>query len=560
MLLPVKLVNMLFSSYKRARFWWLSAIVAVLLFLRLGATPVYILDETKNAQCAREMLQRNDWVVPTFNEELRTDKPPLHYFFMMVSYRLFGISAFAARFFSAVMGLLTVWITFFYTKRHSGTDIALCTILVLAASTHFLFEFRLAVPDPYLIFFITLGLFSAYTWLQEDKVPQLYLAAASFGLATLTKGPVALAVPGLCLLVWVFWQKKWKIVWSRHLVPALLLMAIIILPWYILVHLATHGDWTRGFFIEHNYNRFVHSQEGHGGLFFIPVLFVLLGLLPFMSFIGEVIKYRQQVLASRFEQFSALVVVIFLIFFCISGTKLPNYPMPCYPFVAAVLGNFITLVLKKEIHSGRYPFYILLVFTLIIPVAGYFVIRQETETENIKWIALTLLIVPLVLVIPAGIRKKWDWNKNFFTIFVAYLVFNCIGLHWVYPYLYSQNPVTKTLAILNQQRPLIAYKSYNPAYNFYTPTVIRDCRSLDSLRHLLQKSPDALIVSRKEYLDSLQLLPLQVVAEHHDLFELPTTVLLMYKNGKHPIMALQDRKVAAPDRVTSGLPLASRIK
>jgi 4-amino-4-deoxy-L-arabinose transferase-like glycosyltransferase len=50
----------------------------------IWGTSVYILDEAKNAGCAMEMYQRGDWVVPTFNDALRTDKPPLHYYFMKV--------------------------------------------------------------------------------------------------------------------------------------------------------------------------------------------------------------------------------------------------------------------------------------------------------------------------------------------------------------------------------------------------------------------------------------------------------------------------------------------
>ena len=62
------------------------------------------------------MMHNNNLVVPTFNGELRTDKPPLHYFFMIVSYKVFGETEFAARFFSVVMGLLTVFVTFFTPK------------------------------------------------------------------------------------------------------------------------------------------------------------------------------------------------------------------------------------------------------------------------------------------------------------------------------------------------------------------------------------------------------------------------------------------------------------
>ncbi len=95
----------------------MAFLVFILLF-RLGAAPIYILDEAKNAQCAREMLQKQDFIVPTFNGELRTDKPVLHYYFMMAAYSIFGVNEFAARFFSVILGCLTVLLTYFFTSAN----------------------------------------------------------------------------------------------------------------------------------------------------------------------------------------------------------------------------------------------------------------------------------------------------------------------------------------------------------------------------------------------------------------------------------------------------------
>ena len=103
--------NNSFLAIRTNKITWLFIIAAVLLFTGIGSTPMYILDEARNAQAAREMMERNDWIVPTFNGELRPHKPPLHYYFMQLAYRAFGMNAFAARFFSAVFGWLTLWIT-----------------------------------------------------------------------------------------------------------------------------------------------------------------------------------------------------------------------------------------------------------------------------------------------------------------------------------------------------------------------------------------------------------------------------------------------------------------
>ena len=523
------------------------AALAFMLLFRLGATPIYILDEAKNAQCAREMLQRNDWVVPTFNGELRTDKPVLHYYFMMTAYSIFGVHEYSARLFSALLGVLTVLITFYFTKRYTNVITAFCSALVLFASTQFLFEFRLSVPDPYLIFFITAGLFTSFTYLNENKLSYLLLAATSFALATLAKGPVALALPGLCLFIWIIIKRKWNLLFSWKMLPALILLASITLPWYIAVDKATDHAWTRGFFIEHNINRFSGSTEGHGGFFLITLLFVLVGLLPFTSFSGEVKKNRKHVFSEDLVKFSGIVVLAFVVFFSVSGTKLPNYPMPCYPFAAVIIGRYLSAIISGEAAIKKYPLYILIVLGVAIPIAGYFAIAAEQEANSLKSLSLLLLLLPGALIVIALKWKNISALKKVVAIAGAYMLFNILALHIVYPKLYSQNPVTKTLPLV-QKHLVYSYKRiskssyyksrnsrymltedegefYNPAYNFYLDKPVQKFYNLDTLQAALQQNPSAVVVSRAYDEAELQKLKLIKLAEHHDLFESPTTVV-----------------------------------
>ena len=515
------------SAYRPAYTYLLFFILLFVLLFRLGATPIYILDEAKNAQCAREMMLSKNWIVPTFNGELRTDKPPLHYFFMIAAYNIFGVSEFAARFFSVIMGVLTVFVTFYYTKRLYNRHVAFCTTLVLVASTHFLFEFRLSVPDPYLICFITLGLFSAFTWLQEGNARQLYIAAAALGLAILAKGPVALALPGLCILLWVLLSKKWGTVFTWHLIPAGMLLLAIAVPWYYAVDKATDGAWTKGFFIDNNLNRFSDPQEGHGGFFLVTLLFVLIGLLPFMSFIGEAIKQRRKVFQHPVTRFGALVTIVFVVFFSISSTRLPNYPMPCYPFAAVVLGSFLSRLLNRDIISKKYPVYILLVFTLALPVAAYFAIKAEGEAAQLAT-SLPFFILPAgLLMIPAVIAARWQQKTAF--ILLSFTVLNIGGLCFAYPALYNQNPVSKTIHLVKDAPNVYAYDIFNPGYRFYLDKNIPRAFDRGTILHWLDSTSNAIIITRTDYLDSLKGLPLKEIARHHDIFELPTTVILKHE-------------------------------
>jgi 4-amino-4-deoxy-L-arabinose transferase-like glycosyltransferase len=517
------------QTYKPALFWALIIFSAILLFFRIGATPVYILDEVKNAECAREMLQRNDWVTPTFNGGLRPDKPPLHYFFMMASYKMFGVTEFAARFFSAIMGLLTLVVTFLYTKKFLAPFVAFCAVIILVSSTHFLFEFRLAVPDPYLIFFITLGLFSAFTWVQQDNTGQLFISAAAFALATLAKGPVALLLPGTCILMWIILKKKWTILLTWKLPVAIVLFCAIALPWYIAVHKATNGLWTREFFIDNNLKRFSDTQEGHGGIFILTPAFVLIGLLPFMSFIGEVFKQRKYVFQNELTKFSGIVVLVFVVFFSISSTKLPNYPMPCYAFAAVILGSFISALLDGKIVSKKYPVYIVVIFSIALAIAGYFAIGGEAELKSLQWLALLLLIAPVIMLV-IMLNKKRGWKGYLVALITAYAILNITVLDVIYPALYNQNPVAKTINLVKQSSHILAYNLYNPGFRFY---VDKDIATGDTaaLHMLLNNYKDAIIITRARYSDSLKGLPVLEVARHKDIFELPTTVIYKRKEG-----------------------------
>ncbi|HTL52093.1 MAG TPA: dolichol-phosphate mannosyltransferase, partial [Planctomycetota bacterium] len=73
----------------------LLMLTAVLLFSGLGAYPLLDRDESRYGQIPREMLERGDWLRPTLYGEIYEDKPPLQYWQVMLSFRLFGRNEFA---------------------------------------------------------------------------------------------------------------------------------------------------------------------------------------------------------------------------------------------------------------------------------------------------------------------------------------------------------------------------------------------------------------------------------------------------------------------------------
>jgi 4-amino-4-deoxy-L-arabinose transferase-like glycosyltransferase len=499
-------------------------LLATLLFSGLGSPPVYILDEARNAQCAREMMQNHTLIVPTFNGNLRTDKPPLHYFFMIAAYKMFGVSSFSARFFSAVFGLLTLALLAFFTAKYLGKQAAILVTIVLGSSTHFLFEFRLAVPDPYFIFFTLACMLSGFAYLKDKKTAFLYAAALSAALATLAKGPIAIVLPTTSLLIFVIYKKKWEAVITWHLLSAFALFLAVALPWYILVHNATSGEWTRSFFMDHNLGRFSAAKEGHAGFFLMPLLMCLLGLLPFSPFLPESIRNRKLVFKNDAVSFSLIAFLVIVVFFSLSATQLPNYSLPAYPFAAVILGAYLNRVLKGKFRFPSYPLFVSTTLFFLLPVVAYFLLKQEAQTKGLGWVAALLLIPAILFLVLATIKRLSLLSKIYGIAGIAFL-FNVIILLISYPRVYSNNPVAKTLPLLQKASTVVAYRHYNAGYNFYLDKPIQklEANQIDSL---LDAEPGTVVITSAALLKELDRPKLKTVAFEHDIFERRETVLL----------------------------------
>ncbi len=213
----------------------LVTVASAVFLTNLGEARLWDRDEPRNAGCAAEMMARGDWVVPTFNDELRHQKPVLLYWLMMMAYSVLGQSEFSARICSALLAIGTVLATYGIARRLANPRIALLAGVILASNLMFAVAARAATPDSVLIFCSTLALLIYVAGTFEPRrsnandtknvngmkpgeiqlrsvghwFPQNYFLVSAMyvvlGLGVLAKGPVGFLLPmamiGLFMLI-----------------------------------------------------------------------------------------------------------------------------------------------------------------------------------------------------------------------------------------------------------------------------------------------------------------------------------------------------------------------
>ena len=492
---------------------------------------IYSLDEAKNAECAREMLERSDLIVPTFNYELRTDKPPVHYYFMMLAYKMFGVNEFSARFFSSIFGGLLVLITFLFAKRYFGFYTAFFSFLVLISSIHMAVQFHMAVPDPYLIFWINASLFSFFVWYKERKDIFLYSFYIFSGLGVLTKGPVAVVLPFFIVASFLALKREisFKTLKELKIIRGLLIILIIALPWYVAVGLKTNWKWVEEFIFKHNIHRFSQPMEGHGGIFLITFLYVFIGLLPFSVFIPQAVYRAFNERKNDTFLFLLLIAGIYTGFFAISKTKLPNYTVPVYPSLAIIIGYFISSIKNKVPKSVIWSGIFYLILSIFLVLLLYVGIKGEKEISDLSYLAFFFFILTFGGILFLLLLKR-DWYVSVLSLSLTSILTSILFFFYIFPKVDKRNPVVQMMPFIDKAKPIRYYMSFNPAFVFYIRKHIKPLKK-EEIRKFLYQKETVYILSRDKYKkDILKYKRVFLLKRVKDLFENKISILVSNRN------------------------------
>jgi 4-amino-4-deoxy-L-arabinose transferase-like glycosyltransferase len=323
----------------------LLVVTSALNFPTLGTPSLWDIDEGNNAEAAREMLESGNWVVPTFNYQLRVDKPALLYWLQIGAYHLFGVNELAARFPSALAALATVLLTYELGRQMFGAATGLLAGVVLASTIAFCIAAHFANPDALLNAFTLLTLFFFWRGYARKRRGWFVPAGISAGLAVLAKGPVGVVLPGAVIGLYLIWSREWC--WDRWLLFGCLAFALTALPWYIWVAADTKADFLRGFLLTHNVGRYLHPMENHRGPIFYYLGVLVLGFAPWSIFLGPASWFALgkharndgEMDSPALYRFLWCWIMVYLVFFSLAGTKLPNYILPIYAPIALLIAR-----------------------------------------------------------------------------------------------------------------------------------------------------------------------------------------------------------------------------
>ncbi|MFI4925894.1 MAG: phospholipid carrier-dependent glycosyltransferase, partial [Vicinamibacteria bacterium] len=351
------------ASLPRSAWAVIAAIVAFAWFSALDLRKLQHPDEGRYAEIAREMAVSGDWVTPRLNGIKYFEKPPLQYWVTAASYELFETDQWTARLAPAVSGFLAILVVGFTAGRLAGPSAGAFAALALAGCVWHVGMSHFVTLDALLAFLLTCALCS-FLLANRDGLPPgrarlwMLVAWAELGLAMLTKGLLALAIPGATLVLYSIFTRDLG-PWRRlHVLPGLALFVLITAPWFVAVSIANPG-FAEFFFIHEHVQRFLTTEHRRTGAWWYFVPLFLAGILPWLTIAPWTWRATWQAPAAsngfRWRVFCLVWAAFVFVFFSMSGSKLPSYILPMFAPLMLVLGPALAEMPARRIMALLAP-------------------------------------------------------------------------------------------------------------------------------------------------------------------------------------------------------------
>ncbi len=426
-------------------------------------------DEPRYAQVAREMLARHDWVTPVLYGHPWLEKPPLYYWCAIVAYKGAGvISDTAARMPSAILSSLMVFFIYAWARRFRR-GMQLDAALITAASAMIIGFGRSASTDMPLTAMFTAAMLCWYGWYSTEDHGWLLGFYLFLGLGTLAKGPVAVLLAALIIVVFAALKRDGRLL-LRTLWPfGIVLYLAVTLPWFIAVQRA-NPEFFRVFFLQQNLARYTTDLYRHHQPFWYYLPVALLALVPWIVFVIAAVvdairDWRFSVAEPPGKEdlrtFLTLWLLLPVLFFSLSQSKLPGYILPSVPAGAILLADFIR---RREEAQEKPALWLglshallsasMLAATLIVP----FRLLNLALPRNAIIVAVALALTA-VLALWLSLRNQGYRVLRFITLVPVVIAFSLLlrGTAPIIDVLQSARPVNAAILSLGEVPTLAVY-------------------------------------------------------------------------------------------------------
>ncbi len=382
------------------------AIVISFYLYGLGHLPLVGPDEPRYAQVAREMLLRGDLITPTLGGHNWFEKPALLYWMMIASFKLFGVSEWSARLGPALSGLLTVAAVWWVGTRTetNNRDQALAgfgfwSALILATSLGMIVFARAASFDVVVTMTTTWALsFFVVSEIEGDAKRRRRLLAGFYlavGLSLLAKGLVGLVVPwGVVAVYYLAKVRAPDRIVRNSLLWGLPITIATAATWYGPMIWRHGSPFVSQFFIQHHFARYFSDRYHHPGPIYYYLGVILLFTLPWTAFmVGGLLPIRQWLrrsgnALSNVSIFALVWILLPLVFFSFSSSKLPGYILPALPGAALLAGG---LVVRLNFGAERrlWPHRVTAAVCFVLSLAAFVYAKRTGEFTVVTALAMT---------------------------------------------------------------------------------------------------------------------------------------------------------------------------
>ena len=349
---------------------------ALLLLVVVPMRDLWSPDEPDFAQCVREMRERGSWLLPYLNGLPYNEKPILFYWLMKGSAILLealtrghgfthGVAAYALRLPSALGAMLFLFGFRRWVARFLQADLADLAAMILATTPIWFWQAQFIQID---LVFAALLAWSWLCWLggyllvRDHARPTRPLEErawflggyAALALACLAKGPLALVLTGGVVGAFLLWQRDWRVLKATLPGWGLLVMALIILPWYVVAGVKGGAAYAFQMVVHQNLDRALHAWDHRqppwkyleyvaGDCF--PWTLLLPALAWFLARSGA-----RRSPAARFLILSVLAPFVLL---SLSQSKQGKYILMIYPSLALLLASMLQPVTVEAVGPVR---------------------------------------------------------------------------------------------------------------------------------------------------------------------------------------------------------------